>query len=197
MAAQRVAIGVVTRAFGTRGELRVRWLGDGPQALASADRIFVARSPEDPVPRRHAVRAVEPCGGDEVRMALAGLRDTADAEAYVGHLVLVDAQALPALGDDEFYWHELVGYRVETTDGELVGVVRTLWETGAHDVLVVDPPARSPSEDGRVAAAADRGADDGGEDAPLLIPTAREVLVAIDRERRTAVVDAPPGLLER
>jgi len=182
VAARRVAIGVVTRAFGARGELCVRWLGDGPDTLAGAERIYVARSESDPLPRRHAVRRVAPASSDELRLELAGVRDSSDAEAYVGHLVLVDDAALPPLEPGEFYWHELVGYRVESTRGEMLGVVRTLWETGAHDLLVVDPP---PGET--------LGAD--GE--PLLIPTAREVLVEIDREQRRAVVDVVPGLLER
>jgi 16S rRNA processing protein RimM len=170
----RLAIGRAAGAFGEQGMLRVQWLGDGPDILLDASEIWLAVDEEDRFPRRHLVRSVALSGRGEVRMELAGLRERADAEACKGRLVLVEESELGPLGDDEFYWRELVGFDVVAEDGEPIGRVLELWETGAHDVLVVEGPA--------------------GE--RLLIPTAREILPVIDRDRRRAVVRVIPGLLE-
>ena len=81
---------------------------------------------------------------------------------------------LPQLGDDDFYWHELVGYEVVGDDGQSIGRVRELWETGAHDVLVVE-------------------GSDGGQ---VLLPTAREIMTKVDRAGRRIEIALQPGLLE-
>jgi 16S rRNA processing protein RimM len=44
---------------------------------------------------------------------------------------------LPAPAPNEFYWADLVGLEVETLAGRRLGRVRELFETPAHDMLVV------------------------------------------------------------
>ena len=84
------------------------------------------------------------------------------------------AEDLPALPEGEHYWYELVGCDLETEGGRRVGRIREIWETGAHDVLVVER-------------------DDG---ATCLVPTARELLREIDVEARRVVVEERPGLFD-
>ena len=52
--------------------------------------------------------------------------------------ISVDRARLPALADDEFYWSDLVGLDVVNTQGEHLGKVVRLVETGAHDVMVLE-----------------------------------------------------------
>lgn len=170
----RLAIGRATGAFGDDGALRVRWLGDGPDGLVRATTVWLARDDDDAFPRRHQVQAASVSTRGEVHMELAGLSERADAEACKGRLVLVDEAELEPLGEDEFYWHELIGFDVVSQDGEPVGQVAELWETGGHDVLVVA----------------------GARGEQLLIPTAREIVPEIDRAGRRVVVAVIPGLLE-
>ena len=170
----RLAIGRAIGAFGDDGALRVRWLGVGPDGLVRATTVWLALDDDDAFPRRHRVRAAAVSNRGEVRMELAGLSERADAEAYKGRLVLVDEAELEPLGEGEFYWHELVGFDVVSQDGDPIGRVAELWETGGHDVLVVI----------------------GRQGEQLLIPTAREIVPEIDRAGRRVVVAVIPGLLE-
>lgn len=73
---------------------------------------------------------------------LAGIDDRDAAAALVGSEILVAREQFPEAGDDEFFWTDLIGLRVETEDGRPIGVVDHLMETGANDVLVVDGEQR-------------------------------------------------------
>ena len=73
---------------------------------------------------------------------LSGIADRTQAEVVNGREIQVAAAHFPAAGDDEVYWRDLVGLEVWCTEGGLrllLGKVKTLFETGANDVLVVAP----------------------------------------------------------
>lgn len=59
------------------------------------------------------------------------------AGRYVGAEIAVERERLPAPTDESILWVDLEGMRVSTTDGNDLGVVDHLLETGANDVLVV------------------------------------------------------------
>ena len=110
----------------------------------------------------------------EIRIALPGIEDWDSAEWLRVSFGLGDAASLPELPPGEHYWYELVGCRVEAGSGETVGTVKEIWETGAHDVLVVE------GEDGR----------------RVLLPAAREFLREVDVAGRRVVIDVIPGPLD-
>jgi 16S rRNA processing protein RimM len=59
------------------------------------------------------------------------------AQSLVGAEIAVRRSQLPQPAADEFYWTDLEGLRVETTEGVVLGLVHGLLATGANDVLVV------------------------------------------------------------
>jgi 16S rRNA processing protein RimM len=75
--------------------------------------------------------------GKTIVARLEGIENREDAADYVGALIGVQRNALPATADDEFYWSDLEGLTVRNTDGTVIGTVAELLETGANDVLVV------------------------------------------------------------
>ncbi len=54
--------------------------------------------------------------------------------------------ALPELEEGDYYWSDLIDLSVRTQDGQLLGTVHSLMETGANDVLVVQASAGSIDE---------------------------------------------------
>ncbi|MGH8678609.1 MAG: ribosome maturation factor RimM, partial [Burkholderiales bacterium] len=67
-----------------------------------------------------------------------GISDRNDAALLKGRDVAVPRSALPATAPDEFYLADLVGLEVENANGERLGTVERLIETGVNAVLVVD-----------------------------------------------------------
>lgn len=62
----------------------------------------------------------------------------------------VEAEALPSLEEGEYYWAELQGLQVINRQGECLGRVSHLLETGANDVLVVAPYEESIDDQERL-----------------------------------------------
>lgn len=90
--------------------------------------------------------------GKDLVVKFKGLDDREEARRYAQHFVSIAAHELPAVADDEVYWHQLEGmavYRIVSgceavfEQSELLGSVAYMMETGANDVLVVNAEAKS------------------------------------------------------
>ena len=68
---------------------------------------------------------------------LPGIEDREQAITLVGQQIFVRRDQMPATAENEYYWSDLEGLEVHTTEGELLGKVERLMETGANDVLVI------------------------------------------------------------
>jgi 16S rRNA processing protein RimM len=172
-ASERVAVGRVSGAHGLQGNLSVRTFGGDPDHLLQSPTLLLARSDDDLAPEPFEVVRVFSGRKGEVRITLAGVEDRTAAEQLRGRLVYVDAECLSPLDEGEYYSYQLVGCRVESESGDLIGRVVEIWSTGAPDVLVV--------------------ADDRGKQ--HLIPAAEGLLREVDIEGRRIVVELVPGLL--
>lgn len=75
--------------------------------------------------------------GDDVVVQLDGISDRDAALALKGAEIIVQREALPPLTQGEFYWVDLIGLDVVTTNGVKLGAVIEMMETGSNDVLVV------------------------------------------------------------
>ena len=170
-------LGRVVGAHGLRGQVRVRYFGDGPENILGAPRLLLAepeRGIEDPAAEEFEVEAGAAGRRGEVRLALRGIRNREAAEALKGRLVTGAREHLSPLPEGEFYWYELIGCQVRAAGGRIIGTVKEIWETGAHDVLVVE------REDGQ----------------SCLIPTARALMKEVDVEAGRIVVEDLPGLFD-
>ena len=73
---------------------------------------------------------------------LPGVADRDAAAALVGTEIWVARSALPKAKPGEYYWSDLEGLEVVTTEGVSLGKVSHLVATGANDVLVVKDAMR-------------------------------------------------------
>lgn len=96
-----------------------------------------------------------------------------DVEKYKGCEILVDATNLKELDDQEFYFYEIIGCKVKTTDGVILGEIIDILQTGANDVWVIK---RKGEKD-------------------VLIPYIEDVVKAVDIENKTVIIELLEGLI--
>lgn len=174
-----IIVGRVRKAHGIRGEVVVEVITDAPDAVfASGRRVFAGTADGDISPSRQElhVRTVRPLnegllvGFDEVPERNA-------AEVWRGRYLLLPAAELPPPDENEIYLHDLIGMRVELTDGQNVGTIEEFYELPQG--LALDIRRAEPRDDETV-----------------LILYDDNTIASVDKERRVVVVTPPEGLLE-
>lgn len=129
-----VVLGRLAEPYGIRGWIRVHPYGDDPLSWAGMSAWWVG---SEGGPWRETGLVSLKAHGDGVVALLDGVSDRTSAEALKGMLVAAPREVLPVTGEDEFYWADLVGLEVVNGEGERLGRVAGLIETGANDVLRV------------------------------------------------------------
>lgn len=78
--------------------------------------------------------------GKTIVAQIEGVTDRDQAHSMIGTQIAINSNQLKALGEKDYYWRDLEGLDVVNTQGQSLGKVSHLIETGANDVLVVDLP---------------------------------------------------------
>jgi 16S rRNA processing protein RimM len=176
-----IEVGRIVDAWGLKGWLKIQPFADDPQALFSSRRWFLLPSekagplaPLGAIPSLLKITQVKEHG--EVVVALAQeVPDRTAAEALRGARVFVGRASFPTPGTDEFYWVDLIGLAVVNRQGELLGNVVGLIDTGPHSVIRVVP---DPLPSGATAQESER-----------LIPFVGAYVDAVSLEDRLITVD--------
>jgi 16S rRNA processing protein RimM len=85
--------------------------------------------------------------GDSVVAQAHDVVDRAGAEALRGARLFVSRSSFPTAAQDEFYWVDLLGLSVFNRDGEHLGDVVGLIDTGPHSVLRVLPTGAAEADE--------------------------------------------------
>ncbi|WP_280152452.1 ribosome maturation factor RimM [Piscinibacter sp. XHJ-5] len=176
-----VEVGRIVDAWGVKGWIKVQPFAADPQALFSSRRWFLQPAPAQG-PRRPASVAALPTllriaqvkhHGDVVVAQAHDVADRAGAEALKGARVFVPRSSFPTADADEYYWVDLIGLSVVNLQGEHLGIVTGLLDTGPHSVLRIAP----------------EGADAGDEAAERLVPFVAAYVAAVSLDDRRITVD--------
>jgi 16S rRNA processing protein RimM len=160
-----LAIGRILRPHGVRGEVRVEIHTDFPERFGVYRQVYVGAGHKAYQIERHRFH------GGRVLLKFREVVDRTAAEELREQWVYIAVEDAVPLAEGEVYLHDMLGLRVETVEGEELGEVTDIIETGANPVYVV------------------RGLQ--GE---ILIPDIPEVIEAIDLERGELIVRLIEGL---
>ena len=126
---RRIALAAVAGAHGVKGEVRLKLFSDSSASIAQHQKLFVGG-----VERRLLfVR-------DSGKTAIArfeGVADRSAAEALRGSVVEIGREALPPLEEGEYYHADLIGLPALDREGNAVGMVASVENYGAGDLLEI------------------------------------------------------------
>ncbi len=150
-----IEVGCIVDAWGLKGWIKVKPFAADPQALFATRRWYLKPSERAGVARPATVARDFPAllkitqakeHGDVVVALAQEVPDRTAAEALRGARVFVGRSSFPTAGPDEFYWVDLIGLTVVNREGEPLGSVVGLLDTGPHSVLRVALVPGAPEE---------------------------------------------------
>jgi 16S rRNA processing protein RimM len=141
-----VEVAVVTGAWGIKGGIRLKPFASDPQALFSSKRWYWQRPPGlTPAQQERLSDLEQPLRVASVKEQGEGLvalvQDLGDrevAQACKGLRLFVRRSSFPTAGEGEYYWVDLLGLEVLNRQGERLGTVAGLMQTGPHSVLRIE-----------------------------------------------------------
>ena len=139
-------------------------MSDVPNRFDAGQVLFVQTGPL-------TIVSSQPFRGGQVILSFADVNSSGEAQGLVGQHLTIPPSASPELPDGEYFHFQLLGLRVETTEGELLGKITEILETGSNDVYVVK-----------------------GETGEVLIPALTGVITDVRVDEGVMLVTLPEGL---
>lgn len=167
---ERIAIGVIRRAHGVRGEASVEPWTDSAERFEELESVTLV-SPDERSARDVKVESTRP-HGERALMKFAGIDTPENVQLLQNWTIEIPVEQARALDEDEYFLHDLVGLTIVDTANVERGVVSEVLEGGGGLLLLVKRP-------------------DGKE---FHLPFAADLCTEIDLATRRIVVDLPEGL---
>lgn len=161
---QPVIVGQILGAHGLSGALRVKVFSDVAHRFDVSQVLYVRGDP-------YQITSSTRASAGAVILKFYGIESVDAAHALNGEPVTIPQDAVPPPPDGEYFHFQLLGLRVVTDDGEELGRVSEILETGSNDVYVVS-----------------------GESGELLLPALAEVVKRVQLDEGVMVVQLPEGL---
>lgn len=163
-------LGKVVSKFSFRGEVLIKLDTDDPESYLEMESVFVEYG-NNLVPF-----FVERCSlqkSNLLRVKFEDVNSEEDADDLLKCNLYLPLELLPELDDDQFYFHEIIGFTIEDVNYGTVGILTGINDTTSQALFEID--------------------NDGKQ---VLIPMNDEFLHKIDKENKTIVVKTPEGLIE-
>lgn len=166
-----LVIGQVRKPHGLRGELKVAVYTDEPSRFNQLDTVFLSRRADDANPKSIKLQSVR-FQGETALVKFEGYDTPETAGALRKYYLQVAVEDAIPLQEGEYYLYQLLGLAVYTTEGEHIGELTDVIETGANNVFEVK-----------------------GSRGEILLPDIADVIKTIDFEEKRMTIEPLPGLL--
>ena len=161
-------VGVITSTHGIRGEVKVFPTTDDAARFKKLKNVILDNGKE----RRNLEITSVKFFKNQVILKFKGIDDINDVEKYKKAPLFVTRENAVPLEKNEYFIADLIGLSVTSDEGEELGVIDDVLQTGANDVYVVKKS----------------GAND------LLIPAIKDCILDVDVENGTMKVHLLAGL---
>ncbi len=163
-------IGRVVKPHGVKGKIKVDYFGEDLNRFSLYRQVYI----KNQVGRLQTYEILEAIPQPpRLILRLKGVERREEVDPLVGKEILIKKRSLPSLQEGEYYWFDILGIEVETSEGKRIGRVKEIFPTGANDVYVIE-----------------------GKKREIFLPATDEVIQSIDIKKGRMKVIRMEGLWE-
>lgn len=163
-------LGYVAKTHGIKGEVSIKLDVDNPYEYSELESVFLEIQGKL-IPFFIESISIKDKGFASVKFE--GIDQEPQATSLLHTELFLPLSILPPLSGNKFYFHEVIGFQVEDKDFGPVGIIKDVLDYPHQSVLQI---MRDNKE--------------------VLIPITDEIIINIDRAKKTVSVDTPTGLIE-
>ncbi|WP_298754390.1 ribosome maturation factor RimM [uncultured Psychroserpens sp.] len=163
-------LGKIVKKYSFKGELLVKLDTDEPNLYEHMDSVFVDLR-NNLVP--FFIESSQLHKSELLRIKFEDVDTEEDADALIKSDLYLPLEFLPKLDGDKFYFHEIIGFKVEDKSFGHVGIIKSINDSTAQSLFEID---RNGIE--------------------ILIPMNDEFITKVDKSNKTIYVETPEGLID-
>jgi|SRR5690554_466297 len=163
-------LGKIVSKYSFKGELLIKLDTDEPDLYESLDAVFLDLR-NNLVP--FFIESSQLHKSDLLRVRFEDVESEADADALIKTDVYLPLEFLPKLEGNKFYFHEVIGFKVEDINYGPVGTIVSINDSTPQALFEIDR--------------------DGVE---ILIPIIDAFINKLDKDNQTLFVETPEGLID-
>lgn len=165
-----VSLGEIVTTHGIGGWLKLSCYNPDSTVLSPARQVVLEkeriRSPQE-------IESSKRYRGGHCLIKLRGVDSLTEAEKWIGFVLSVAEEDLPALPCGEYYHYQAIGLEVFDIRAGRIGIVTRMLSTPGGELYVVQGPEKEH-----------------------LIPAVREIVEKVDLSARKMIINSPEGLLD-
>ena len=171
-----LVIGIITSSHGVAGKLNIKSLSDFKERFTKPGKRWIQKNDEAAIPYKLTSGSQKP-GKDLFIISLEGIKDKNGADKLKQHKLLVRANDMPKLKDNEFHLNQLLDLDVKLYIGNEIKVVGKVVDlmTENNNLLVIRLNKNNKN---------------------VLIPFVKTIVTFIDPKNKYLIIDPPKGLLD-
>ena len=162
-------LGTVVAKYSFKGEVLIKVDTDDPPEYLSLG-SFLLEHPTGLIP--YFTTAVKLHKTQLLRVSIEGINSEQEADGLIGKSVYLPLDQLPSLNDDQFYYHEIIGFEIVDPKKGSVGTIVNVYDNSSQVLLAVNYLNKR-----------------------VLIPLVDELIRKIDKEKKQLHLSIPNGLL--
>lgn len=163
-------LGKIVSKFSFKGEVLIKLDTDEPEAYTKMESVFVDYN-DNLVP--FFIEKSSLHKSDLLRAKFEDVNTEEDADDLMKCDIYLPLSQLPELEEDQFYFHEIIGFTAEDVNFGHIGTIKSINENNAQALFEIEK-----------------------DDKQILIPIIDDFISKVDKKNKKIILDTPPGLIE-